>query len=150
MGHTFTNNLYHIVFSTKSRQPYLLPAFRERIFKYMYGVAVNKSGTPLAINGIEDHVHILAAIKPDMPVSKFVGDVKANASRWISDTFPEVRDFTWQSGYSSFTVSESKRDEVFTYIANQQEHHKDKSFADELAFLLKKNKIAFDPHDYLG
>ena len=149
MGHTFTNNLYHIVFSTKDRQTFLLPALQERIYKYICGIILGKSGTPLCINGTEDHVHLLVKIKPDMPVSKLVGEAKGNASKWISETFSELRPFSWQAGYSSFTVSESIRQKVKDYIENQKGHHKRTSFKEELAALLQKNKIAFDPEDYL-
>ncbi|MBC8443159.1 transposase [PVC group bacterium] len=88
MGHTFTNHLYHITFSTKGRRCYIKPAMRDRLFQYMCGTARKKKGTILKVNAVEDHLHMLARIAPDIAVSKFVGDVKANGSKWVSDTFP--------------------------------------------------------------
>jgi len=149
MGHTFSNNLYHIIFSTKKRRPIITTSHRHEIIRYMCGIMKNKHGIPLCVNAVEDHLHILAKVSPDMPVSKFVGEVKGNSSKWISDTFPDIRDFAWQAGYACFTVSESARGSVAAYIKDQQEHHSRGSFADELAAMLRKNGVAFDPKHYL-
>jgi len=149
MGHTFTNHLYHIVFSTKERRSYLVANIRQRVFKYICGIAMKKHAMPLSINGMEDHLHLLVKIKPDAAVAKFVGDIKGNSSRWISQTFPDLRAFTWQSGYSSFTVSESKWKSVASYIEDQQKHHSRMSFKEELSALLRKHNIEFDAEAYL-
>jgi len=149
MGHTFSNNLYHIVFSTKKRLPLLTPSHRDEIIRYMCGIMKNRHGIPLCLNAVEDHVHLLARISPDMPVSKFVGEVKGNSSKWISDTFADVRSFAWQAGYACFTVSESARQSVAAYIRDQQAHHATRSYADELAAMLRRNGIPFDVKHYL-
>ena len=149
MGHTFSNNLYHVIFSTRKRAPMLTASHRDEIIRYMCGIMKNKHGIPLCVNAVEDHLHMLARISPDMAVSKFVGEVKGNSSKWISDTFPDIPGFAWQAGYACFTVSESARHSVAAYIRNQQEHHKMRSFADELAAMLRKNGLPFDPAHYL-
>ena len=71
--------------------------------------------------------------------------LKAGSSGWVHDTFPEIRDFWWQTGYGAFTVSHSNIDAVKAYIANQKEHHKKMkmSFQDELQRLLEKHDVAF-------
>ena len=149
MGHTFTNNLYHIVFSTKLRQTFLRGEARERIIRYICGIMKNRGGMPLCVNAVEDHMHMLVKIHPDMAVAKFVGEVKGNASKWISETFPELKEFAWQSGYSCFTVSESVKESVAAYIADQEAHHRKRSFAEELALLLDKNGVVYDRAHYL-
>ncbi len=77
-----------------------------------------------------------------------VRNLKAGSSRWVHDTFPDVRDFRWQTGYGAFTVSHSSIDVVKAYIANQREHHEKMSFRDELRRLLQKHEVAFD-EEYL-
>ena len=149
MGHTFTNNLYHIIFSTKGRQPFLHDDLRDQLFAYIGGVARNKGGILLKINAVEDHLHLLLKIPPDIAVATLVAAIKANSSRWIGETFPQLRDFSWQAGYSSFTVSESLKEGVARYIASQPEHHKKRSFEDELALLLQKNWVPYDPKHYV-
>jgi putative transposase len=149
MGHTFTRHLYHIVFSTKGRRALLATRFRDELYAYMAGVARNVKGFSVAIGGTSDHVHCLCEVAPSVAVADFVGKVKSNSSRWIERRFKDIGPFDWQIGYGSFTVSESKRQDVVRYIANQTEHHRKRTFAEELAGLLEKHGIAYDPEHYL-
>ena len=144
MGHTFTNHLYHIVFSTKDRRRCIISSTKERLLEYIGGIVRRSKGTILAIDATDDHIHLLVRIQPDISVSKFVGIMKANSSKWASETFPELRLFQWQAGYSSFSVSESNWQKVARYIARQPEHHRKLSFAKELAKLLDKHHVEFD------
>ncbi len=141
---SYTNLLYHIVFSTKERQLIITSDYQPRLYDYIGGVIRNLGGISLGINGIEDHVHILAKLRPDKSLSDVLRDLKANASGWMHDVFPEVKDFAWQNGYGAFTVSASQVASVQDYIARQQEHHQSRTFKSEFIVLLKKNKIEFD------
>jgi hypothetical protein len=68
--------------------------------------------------------------------------VKAQSSKWVHDTFPNLRAFAWQEGYSVFSVSKSQEAAVKKYIAGQEEHHRKEDFKTEL--LLRKQEIEFD------
>ena len=87
MGHTFSNNLYHIIFSTKDRVKILADRYREETHKYLCGVARSLDCAVLDVNSVEDHVHMLVKIKPSITVSEFAGKLKANSSRWFKDSF---------------------------------------------------------------
>ena len=141
---SFTNLIDHIVFSTKERRPLLLPEVRPRICRYVGGIVRNLKGIPLAINGVTDHIHIAAVLHPTVAPSDFVGKIKSNSSGWIHDTFPDMRDFRWQDGYSAFSVSQSLKDTVVAYIVNQEQHHKRMTFQEELVALLDKHGIEYD------
>lgn len=149
MGHTFANNLYHIIFSTKDRCGLLEDRNREETHRYICGIARSLDCMILVINSVSDHIHFLVQVKPAMAVSEFVGKIKANSSRWIKNQFDLPFGFQWQGGFSSFTVSPSSVDQVRRYIENQQEHHKTVSFADELKKFLDKHGIHYDPEYYL-
>jgi putative transposase len=149
MGHTFSNHLYHIIFSTKDRCGIIEDRFRNETHRYFCGIAQSQECTILVINSVIDHVHLLAKIKPSITVSDFVGKLKANSSRWIKERFELPYGFQWQNGFSSFTVSESSVDSVKRYIENQQEHHKKTSFAEELKSFLDRHGIDYDPEHYL-
>ena len=71
-------------------------------------------------------------------------DIKANSSGWIHQTFPELGKFAWQEGYAAFTVSQTQLEIVQRYIANQEKHHRKRSFQQELVELLQKHGIEFD------
>lgn len=149
MGHTFSNNMFHIIFSTKDRSGLITDACRDDLHQYIGGIARNMDCSVLKTNSVVDHAHMLCAIKPAIAVSDFVNKVKANSSRWMKERFEMPLGFQWQSGFSSFTVSESCVQQVAQYIENQQEHHKKVSFEDELKSFLDKHGIKYDPLHYL-
>lgn len=70
--------------------------------------------------------------------------IKSRTSGWIHDTFPAHSDFEWQAGYGAFSVSQSNREQVISYIAKQQEHHKARDFKEEFLELLRRHNIQFD------
>jgi putative transposase len=145
MPQSYTNLIYHIVFATKNRQPLITDDVKSRLYDYIGGTIRRAGGIALAINGMEDHVHVLAKLRPDKSVSDVLRDLKANSSGWMHDVFPELEDFSWQNGYGAFTVSASQINKVKEYIANQEAHHrKIGSFRDEFIKLLKANEIEFD------
>jgi len=144
MGQSFTNLIYHIVFSTKDRQPLIIEDHQSRLYEYIGGSIRGLGGISLAINGTEDHVHLLAKLRPDKALSDVLRDLKANASGWMHDVFPDLKDFSWQRGYGAFTVSQSSVEKVQDYIARQKEHHQKKSFRDEFIEFLKANGIEYD------
>ena len=144
MAHTYTNLLFHIVFSTKARVPLLDADLKPRLFAYMGGIIRELGGTALLINGPSDHVHILALLPAKLAISEVVRKVKANSSGWVHREFPDQWSFAWQTGFAAFTVSHSQKQSALDYIANQEEHHRTVSFKDELLAFLKKHEIAYD------
>ena len=144
MSQSYTNLLYHIIFSTKDRQPLITAAHEERLYDYIGGTIRNLGGISLELNGTEDHIHLLAKLRPDVAVADVLRDLKANATGWMHDVFPDLTAFSWQRGYGAFTVSHSNVGEVRRYITNQKEHHKKTSFREELIQFLKANQIDFD------
>jgi len=149
VGHTFAHHLYHIVFSTKGRERWITPEIQEEVCKYISGIARNSGAAALAVNAMADHIHLLIKVKPFVSISDLVRTIKANSSKWLSGKKVSFRRFAWQAGYSSFTVSESHRAQVAAYIENQQDHHRRKGFAEELAAFLQRHGVPFDPENYL-
>jgi REP element-mobilizing transposase RayT len=144
MPHSYVNLIYHIVFSTKDRRPLITGDYRIRLYEYIGGAIRGQGGIALALGGVEDHVHVLAKMRQDKALSDVIRDLKANASGWLHDVFPALKDFAWQSGYGAFTVSASQVERVRQYINTQEEHHRKRSFRDEFIALLKANEIEFD------
>ena len=107
MSDSYTNLLYHIVFSTKERRPLITPEYEERLYEYVGGTIRKLGGVSLELNGTEDHVHLLAKLRPDYALSNVLRDLKANATGWMHDVFPSLKNFSWQRGYGAFTVSQS-------------------------------------------
>jgi REP element-mobilizing transposase RayT len=144
MSQSFTNLLYHIIFSTKDRRRIITPEYQPQLYEYIGGIIRGLGGISLAINGIEDHVHLLAKLRPDRSLSDVLRELKCNATGWMHDVFPRLKDFSWQRGYGAFTVSQSDVEEVRDYIRRQKEHHRRISFRDEFISFLKINGIEYD------
>jgi REP-associated tyrosine transposase len=144
MSDSYTNLLYHIVFSTKDRRPLITPDYEIRLFDYIGGTLRDAGGISLELNGSDDHIHVLAKLRPTRALSDVLRDLKANASGWMHEVFPELSQFSWQRGYGAFTVSQSNVEEVRRYIARQKEHHRRVSFRDEFIQFLKANQIEYD------
>ena len=144
MAHTCTSLLIHLVFSTKDRFPMLENAIRDEAEKFICGVARNLRVKVLAINSVADHIHMLVEVPAALSVSEIVGKLKANSSRFIHEKWPERSKFAWQQGYGGFSVSRSGVDEVIRYIANQEEHHRKRTFQEEFLDFLQKYEIEYD------
>ena len=138
--------LYHIVFSVKNRQLLLQDDdFRDDVWAYMAGVVKNLDGFAIKIGGYYDHAHLLVRIPAKISVAMFVGGVKANTSKHINESREANLKFHWQDGYGAFTVSPSQSDRIVSYISNQMEHHRTRTFQDEYLLLLRKHGIEYDP-----
>jgi REP element-mobilizing transposase RayT len=144
MAQSFTNLLYHLVFSTKHRQPIITSDVEGRVHRYIGGIVRGQGGIALEINGMPDHLHILAKLSQNKSIKDVLRDLKADSSGWIHDNFPGMKRFAWQAGYSAFSVSESQVERVRKYIQNQKQHHRRVSFQEELIALLKAHKIDYD------
>ena len=144
MANTYTSLHYHIVFSTKHREPWLSEPVRERLWPYLGGIARENGLTALEIGGVADHVHVLLSLPASMAVAKAVQLIKGGSSHWLKDAFPQLATFAWQDGYGAFTVSHSQLDAVRAYICGQGEHHRTRTFAEEYRAFLERHEVAFD------
>ena len=142
MPSTHTSLYYHLIFATKNREPLIAPAWRHRLHDYLGGIVGNMGGIPQGIGGVADHVHLLVSLKASHCLADFVRDLKKSSSTWVSTTIPEPR-FRWQEGYAAFTVSASNREAVQVYVANQEEHHYQRSFQEELRIILEKVGVPY-------
>jgi REP element-mobilizing transposase RayT len=130
MPHSLTRSLFHIVFSTKERRNLIPQSSLENAWAYIAGIGRNHKMTMLAVGGIQNHVHVLLELPPEVALADAVRTLKCNSSRWIREG--SVRLFEWQQGYWAFSVSPSQVGGVLRYIAHQREHHSRYSFDAEL------------------
>lgn len=142
MPSTYTSLYYHLVFSTKDRIPMLTKDWRENMHSYLGGIIKNMKGTPLAIGGIEDHVHLLVGLKPTHCLSDVMREMKSSSSDWAS-TDAGRKKFSWQIGYFAATVSPTQIKKVEKYILNQERHHHSQSFQDEYIELLELGGVEY-------
>lgn len=144
MAGTYTNLLYHLVFSTKGRYPLITRELQPDLYAYMGGIVRGEGGVLLEIGGIPDHVHMLVKFKPVSSISDMLRCIKANSSGWVNEEHEGLHKFGWQDGYAAFTVSESQVTPVRQYIQQQEMHHRGLSYQDEFRTLLQRHGIEFD------
>lgn len=82
-----------------------------------------------------------------MSVSHAMKLIKSISSKWIHETFPDYAGFSWQKGYSAFSISISRIKRTISYIDTQEEHHRRQTFEREYIRFLKKHSIPFDEHN---
>jgi putative transposase len=147
MSHTYSQNIIHIVFSTKERHRTISKTIQPRLWAYTAGICQNLEIFVHAIGGMEDHIHLLLQIPPKLSLANAVMRIKANSSKWVDGL---GRKFEWQQGYGAFSVSASNLETVKRYIRNQERHHRKMNFEEEFLALLRKHGVKFDPKYVFG
>jgi len=141
MTHSYSSIFFHVVWSTKHRQPLIESKIKEPLYKQIKTIIKQNSLNCISIGGMPNHIHLLIQLKPTSVISNIVREIKSCSSKFITGTYPEIP-FAWQKGYSVFSVSVSKLNIVKNYIMNQEKHHQSKSFDEEFKKLLAKHLIA--------
>lgn len=121
----------HLVWATKSRQPLLEKNIRQVIFQHMLENAKQKNIYVDFINGHIDHVHLLISLNAEQTIAKTVQLIKGESSYWINKNNLCAAKFEWQDDYFAASVNESGVNAVREYIKTQEEHHSNKTFAQE-------------------
>jgi putative transposase len=144
MPNTYSQIYLQVVFSVKRRQNLIQKHWREELYKYICGIVNGKDQKVYAIGGVEDHIHILISIKPNIALSDLVRDIKANSSKWINERGFVNGKFQWQEGFGAFSYAQAQLDNVIAYINNQEQHHRIKTFKTEYVDLLQKFNVEYD------
>ena len=135
MPNTYTQLYIQFVFAVKGRRSLIGKSWKDEMYKYITGVVQNNKSKMIAINGVEDHIHIFIGYKPSVSIPDLIKDIKVASSLWVNDKKFITEKFNWQEGYGAFSYGQSQIDTVCKYIINQEEHHKKKR--------LKKNILVF-------
>ena len=122
----------HLVFSTKNREPLLSKEIRNNVCKHIIVNCKEKNIFLQSINGYVEHIHCLIALGKDQTMAQIAHQIKGESSFWINKNLYFEQTFQWQDDYFAVSVSESQLDRVVAYIKNQDIHHANKSFADEV------------------
>ncbi|MBI1182660.1 IS200/IS605 family transposase [bacterium] len=144
MAGTFSQIYIQCVFAVKGRENLLQKPWRDEVFKYISGIITEKKQKSIIVNGVADHVHIFVGLKPAMAISDLVRDIKNNSSSFINNQKFLNKKFSWQGGFGAFSYAHSQIENVYKYIANQEAHHRKKTFKEEYIDFLKKFNIEYD------
>jgi len=115
---------YHFVWGTKYRAPTISSDVEPVLFDFIRSKIIGMGGIVYALNGIEDHIHLVAHIPRTAPIAQFIGKVKGSSSARLNKSGIGGGHFYWQAEYSAFTVSEMIVPKIIRYVDIQKTHHK--------------------------
>ena len=144
MAQSLSRVYLHITFSTRNRQPLIDDNISQELWAYIGGTCRALGCKSIRTGGYNDHVHICCILSREMTQTKLVGEIKKESSKWIKTKGGQYREFYWQDGYGVFSVNPSEIEKVVEYIERQHEHHKKRTYQEELLAFLKKYKVEYD------
>jgi REP element-mobilizing transposase RayT len=132
-----------LVFAVKNREALISKDWKDRLEMYITGIVQNNKHKLLAIGTMPDHIHIFIGYNVNQTIPDLVEEVKTSSNAWIKLNKLSRFKFEWQKGYGAFTHARSQLDTVVSYVLNQENHHKKKSFREEYLDILRQNDIEF-------
>ena len=144
MPQSLAKVLIHLVFSTKNRTLLIHPQIEDELTRYLASICRSCGCPAHEIGGTEDHVHLVCSLSRTITMSELLEEIKKSSSKWIKTKGSEYRGFSWQNGYGAFSIGQSQLAAVRQYIAGQKEHHRRKTFQEEVRELLKKYQVEYD------
>lgn len=144
---TYSRLHFHIVFATRNRVACLDKEWRAQLWEYMGGTIRGLKGVPHGVGGWVDHVHLLVDLRPTHAIPDLVRELKKASTEWIRSQHG-LRSFQWQEGYGVFSVGTRELESIQRYIADQEKHHRSRSFREELVGVLEEAGVPYDP-EYL-
>jgi REP element-mobilizing transposase RayT len=141
MPNSYTKIWIHAIWATKERAPFIHSDIESKIYQYILE-QLREQGCPVRIvNGMPDHIHCLFLLSREKSIAEVIKQIKGSSSYFINQNNLTTEKFSWQTGYASYSVSESVVENVFQYIKNQKQHHQKKTFQQEHDAFLKLNAI---------
>ena len=144
MSQSLSLVIVHIIYSTKDRFPCLDPTTRPHLHAYLATVARNSRCEGYRVGGTADHAHVAVRLSRTITIAGSVEELKTSSSKWLKMQRPELCRFSWQRGYGAFSVGQNELGDLVTYVSNQEEHHKVRTFQEEYLALLNKYGVQYD------
>jgi putative transposase len=128
----------HCVWSTKNRQPLLTKEIRADLFRHIFDNGRSKDIWVDTVNGYTDHIHCLISLDKDQTISKIMQLLKGKSTHWLNKNRTDNEKINWQDDYFAVSVGQSQVEKIRKYIHGQEEHHRKKTFAEEVQeFMIK-------------
>ena len=144
MSNTYTQLYIQCIAAVKFRLAIIDYSWKERLHQYITGIVRNNGHKMIAINTMPDHLHLFFGLRPDQSISELMRLVKGESSEWINIQKLTSSPFRWQDGYGAFSYSRSQIASVASYIENQEEHHRKKTFLEEYQHFLNQFEVEYD------
>ncbi|WP_428328722.1 IS200/IS605 family transposase [Mucilaginibacter sp.] len=144
MANTYTQMHIQCVIAVKYRQSQIGDDWKDQLHNYITTTLQNYGHKMLAINSMPDHLHLFFGFRPNQSLADLMRIVKNESSAWINDKQFTKAVFKWQEGYGAFSYSRSHVKSVISYVLNQEEHHRKRTFLEEYHQFLEQFEIEYD------
>jgi REP element-mobilizing transposase RayT len=125
MSKAYTELFYHFVWATWKRDPIIRPEIQEDLYTYIAHKCQAYGYELYAVNGMEDHVHVVLRVDPSVTIADVAGKLKGSASRFCNKALGFASKFQWQAGYAALTFSKRDLPKVVAYVQNQKARHRE-------------------------
>ena len=144
-----TQHIYHVVFATKGREKTITLKNKRFLYRELYSILVENECYVYRINGIDDHVHILFDLNPNILLKDIVRVLKGKSSYWMtrSGLFPIFRG--WGREYFGVSKGIEQVEILKNYIKNQEVHHLNVGFVDEMKLLYENSGLDWHEKDLM-
>lgn len=119
----FWKTYYHLIWRTKNSEPLLSREVKTHVLSYIRVKCQELECAVIALNAMEDHVHLLISIPPKWSVSEVIKRIKGGSSHHINHESSLTSGVEWQRGYGVLTISSSHIAKVQGYVERQEAHH---------------------------
>lgn len=143
MSNTYTQMHIQLVFAVQGRASLIKRDWKNNLYGYITGIVQNHGHKMLQINGMPDHLHIFIGYNPRQSIADLVETIKTDSNHYIKREGFCPRKFNWQEGYGAFSYARSQVDAVIKYVANQETHHRNKTFREEYIQMLQKFEVKY-------
>lgn len=139
----YTKVLIHYIWATKNRERLISKELKPLLLQHIKENSIKKGIFIDSINCVQDHIHLLVSLGTEQTISKIAMLIKGESSFWVNKQQLIKNKFEWQDEYIALSVSYSAIDKVRTYISNQEEHHRKKTFTEEYQEFLRAHHFEF-------
>ncbi|MCS7009187.1 MAG: IS200/IS605 family transposase [Chthoniobacterales bacterium] len=136
----------HVVFSTRLREPCLQMEWLRELHQGMARILEQMGCPSIRTGGVSDHVHSLFILSREMSLVEAIRRLKQRSAGLIRKRYGMTH-FQWQEGYGAFSVSASKVREVSEYIFRQEEHHRQRTFQEEMRLFFRRYRVDFEEEE---
>ncbi len=132
MSDTYTEIYYHLVWTTKKREPMIVPKMELLLYRSLHASCRDLGVTVHALNGLPDHVHLACSLPATVAVATLMHKIKGSTAHLINH-LPEGRHaLAWQPGYGALTFAQRELETIIGYIRNQQKHHRNGTLSEKM------------------
>lgn len=144
MGQSLSKILLHIIFSTKNRKQTIPNELEKELHAYLSTTIRALGCNAYRVGGTRDHIHIACELSRTITVGSFVEEIKLSSSKWMKQKNNQSHDFAWQAGYGAYSIGQSQLASLIKYIEKQKEHHKKKTYKEEVLEILRLFNVEHD------